>query len=639
MDVATASPPAIPDPEAAATPRDASGPVPVLDGTVCYIFSLLFSAPSTMANLIVDTVDENIDVAATPEAATPPNYPISDGNVHSSSTSTVVHLVDDDDDDDVAAPSPPRRALLDPVDHWEFEWIKGEDMPYIEPYTGPEPGLTFTTIHRSTPLLMFSYLFDEEIWRFMVEQTNKYAMYIRTRDPAKHRSKWSPTDTDELKAYIGMVIAMGIIKLPRMDLYWQTKYPLFTLLGIPEVMSRDRFLTISRYFHISDRVNEPRMGTPRYDKLYKVRTFHDMLSRRFQSLFNPGPEVTIDEAMIPYKGRLSFIQYMKDKPTKWGIKVWTLSDAKTGYIYATIIYTGKDVHTSGLLGDKVVCALLQGFEYTGIHVYTDSFYTNPNLLVHLHERGIYACGTVQKNKEGMPKDMAVPKVSEKRYEMGDIDWWTNDSLLFVRWKDKRMVYVLSTIHNLKDVEGHWGRVVRHQGPVPVELSCPQAVIDYIKFMRGVDRGDQLISLYNSGRRTKTWWKRIFFHSLESAVLNAHILYDQLLCTKSPLLQFKKELATALIGGRSYRMGVGGRPRRGPVERRLAIGVSHLPDFNEGGRRKDCLVCKERVRRSGGNVRRERYRSKHCCSTCNVPLCILPGRNCFKVYHTEEKYWL
>ena len=34
--------------------------------------------------------------------------------------------------------------------------------------------------------------------------------------------------------------------------------------------------------------------------------------------------------MIPYKGRLKFKQYMKDKPTKWGIKAFVLSDARNG---------------------------------------------------------------------------------------------------------------------------------------------------------------------------------------------------------------------------------------------------------------------------------------------------------------------
>jgi len=47
----------------------------------------------------------------------------------------------------------------------------------------------------------------------------------------------------------------------------------------------------------------------------------------FQSNYVPKQTITIDEAMISFKGRLSFKQYMKDKLTKWGIKVFLLSDA------------------------------------------------------------------------------------------------------------------------------------------------------------------------------------------------------------------------------------------------------------------------------------------------------------------------
>ena len=62
---------------------------------------------------------------------------------------------------------------------------------------------------------------------------------------------------------------------------------------------------------------------------------------------------------------------MKDKPNMWGIKVWTFSDSKTGYIYATIIYTGNaNKETVKGLGDIVVCGLLKGFDilaYTRVH--------------------------------------------------------------------------------------------------------------------------------------------------------------------------------------------------------------------------------------------------------------------------------
>ena len=37
--------------------------------------------------------------------------------------------------------------------------------------------------------------------------------------------------------------------------------------------------------------------------------------------------------MICFKGQLGFKQYMKDKATKWGIKVFTLNDAINEYVY------------------------------------------------------------------------------------------------------------------------------------------------------------------------------------------------------------------------------------------------------------------------------------------------------------------
>ena len=51
--------------------------------------------------------------------------------------------------------------------------------------------------------------------------------------------------------------------------------------------------------------------------------------------------MSIDESMIGFKGRLSFLQYMPKKPTKWGMKAYVLADSKTGYTYSWRLYTGK----------------------------------------------------------------------------------------------------------------------------------------------------------------------------------------------------------------------------------------------------------------------------------------------------------
>lgn len=41
--------------------------------------------------------------------------------------------------------------------------------------------------------------------------------------------------------------------------------------------------------------------------------------------------------MIPFRGRISIRQYMKDKPVKWGVKAFILADSHNGYAYCAYI--------------------------------------------------------------------------------------------------------------------------------------------------------------------------------------------------------------------------------------------------------------------------------------------------------------
>ena len=43
-------------------------------------------------------------------------------------------------------------------------------------------------------------------------------------------------------------------------------------------------------------------------------------------------------------------------------------------------------------------------------------------------------------------------------------------------------------------------------------------------MKGVDLSNQLISYYELNRKTIKWWKRIFFHLLDIAIVNSSIIY-------------------------------------------------------------------------------------------------------------------
>ena len=58
-------------------------------------------------------------------------------------------------------------------------------------------------------------------------------------------------------------------------------------------------------------------------------------------MYSPGKNVSVDEAMILFKGQSSLKQYMPQKPVKREIKVWALADASNGYIANFQVYTGK----------------------------------------------------------------------------------------------------------------------------------------------------------------------------------------------------------------------------------------------------------------------------------------------------------
>ena len=134
---------------------------------------------------------------------------------------------------------------------------------------------------------------------------------------------------------------MGFLQLPHLEMYWQDDYNLIETPGVSSIISRVKFEQIFRFLHLADNSRDP--GN---DKLFKVRNFVALVTYQIQVNCTLDQAVTIDEAIIPLKGRLTFKQYMKNKLTKLGIKVFALSDATNGYVHRAQIYTGKNLEST-----------------------------------------------------------------------------------------------------------------------------------------------------------------------------------------------------------------------------------------------------------------------------------------------------
>ena len=83
-------------------------------------------------------------------------------------------------------------------------------------------------------------------------------------------------------------------------------------------MSSRRFELLLKFLHLNDSKKQPGRGQPGYDKLYKVCPLLEAVVKNFQANYTPSENLSIDESMIGFKGRLTFLQYMPKKPQKWG---------------------------------------------------------------------------------------------------------------------------------------------------------------------------------------------------------------------------------------------------------------------------------------------------------------------------------
>ena len=90
---------------------------------------------------------------------------------------------------------------------------------------------------------------------------------------------------------------MGINSLPTLHRYWENDSWQHCDL-IADRISRHHYKEISRYLHFADNNTLSPPGSSLYDRLGKIWPLLDHLSSKFLALYNPGKNLSVDEAMI-----------------------------------------------------------------------------------------------------------------------------------------------------------------------------------------------------------------------------------------------------------------------------------------------------------------------------------------------------
>ena len=174
------------------------------------------------------------------------------------------------------------------------------------------------------------------------------------------------------------------------------------------------------------------------DKLRKVSSFLEFFKQKCKDLYQPFQHVAVDERMVKSKHRSGIRQYIKNKPTKWGIKLWVLADSLNGYTCDFDVYIGRnaeqEVSPSGL-GYDLVMRLVTHLMNPGYHIYFANFYTSVKLVKDLFQVLIPATGTDAKNRRGFLESMKKGQQWARRKDRRSMRWGRDGICLAQQWKD------------------------------------------------------------------------------------------------------------------------------------------------------------------------------------------------------------
>ena len=200
-------------------------------------------------------------------------------------------------------------------------------------------------------------------------------------------ANWIPVTATEMEGFFAIIVNMGIIQIPNIEAYWSTSWT-SEISFFSKVLRRDRFQQIFWLLHVShDDIVVP------IARINKVKALLDLLIPNFQASYNPSRDVSVDETMVGFRGRFGAKQYLPNKPTKYGVKAFTLADSSHGYVLNILLYTGKDTlaNASSQYKDQpqpaqVVLHLAEPYLDQGRHVFTDRYYTSIPLTKALSDR-------------------------------------------------------------------------------------------------------------------------------------------------------------------------------------------------------------------------------------------------------------
>ncbi|CAD7093674.1 unnamed protein product [Hermetia illucens] len=289
------------------------------------------------------------------------------------------------------------------------------------------------------------------------------------------------------------------------------------------------------------------------------------------------------------------------KRCSYGIKVYKLCTVNS-YTWSYEIYAGASIQYEGL--DKpgtVVAKLCEPLLDQGRVLIADNYYTSVPLAKYLKDHKTDLCGTLRKNRVGLPLNLTKSKLKKGQCVARQKD----NYITVLKWHDKRDVLMISTCHGdeMTSVRTRLGETLK-----------PNAVIDYNDAKKGIDVAEQLSSYHSPLHKSLTWFKKV-----------AVDIYNEY-STGAPLtmLEVQEQIIRHLLGPSANVTTPATPPSQGLSTHKL----TEIPRRNNMLVRKRCTNCYTKLRKEGMPAASKAKQVHTECIQCQKAFCL----DCFNDVH-------
>ena len=463
----------------------------------------------------------------------------------------------------------------------EPEWTRTTLKDIID----DKPGPTARCLNSESPLDCFNLFLDQEMRNIVINNSNlNEERRIDGLIKGNKKTKgFEPLNQTEFDAFMGITIALGALNQNSVDIHWiwSKKNSGFHFPFVRKAMTLTKFKKIRSMLRFDDK--STRDQRKKSDRLAAMREFNDKLQENCINNYNPEENLTIDERISPFHGRVGFKIFMKSKPHKYGLKIWMLCGATVRYVHNFQVYTGMiDGKREENQSRRVVLDMVQHLK-SGYNVVTDSFFTSIECAQELLARKkITMVGVIRSNRKGILQVLKNAKgIKEFDHKFR---FYEGLQLTSYSPKNNKIVLILSSHHPNTIVHGEDMKFK------------PDIILEYNESKCGVDVVDQIADKYSVQRKTRRWPLSLFYNYLNIIIINSYTVYESITKKKKmPVMnrrEFMLSLSSSLINNFETQNET---PKPDPLQRPSRNGRCELCPKQHG--KKDTYYCQKCLKRA------------------------------------------